>query len=103
MTASEDPAVCMRLAMSGDADPGACESCEDLCEWVPADMDEMAESIDEVRGGPRAISIRCGGAVAAMGGRVPVGDVSPPAWEVRMGSETLRKEPFVALVDFSVL
>jgi hypothetical protein len=103
MTASGDPAVWMRWPMSGGADPGACESCEDLCECVPTDIEEIAESIDEVRGGPRAMSIRCGGAVAAIGGRVPVGDESPPALEVAMGSETLRKGPFVGLVDFSVL
>jgi hypothetical protein len=66
-------------------------------------MEEMAESIDEVRGGPRAISIRCGGAVAAMGGRLSVGDESPPALEVAMGSETLRKGPFDTLVNFSLL
>jgi hypothetical protein len=52
----------------------------------------MAESIDDVRGGPRAISIRCAGAVAAIDGRVPVGE-PPGGLEVRTGSETLREAP----------
>jgi len=63
----------------------------------------MAESMEEVRGGPRAISTRCGGAVAAMGGRVPVGDVFPPPLEVWRGSETLRWGAFGVFVRFSDL
>jgi len=55
----------------------------------------MAESIDEVRGGPLAISIRCLGAVAAIGNRALVGE--PPAgFEFRRGSETLREEAIVS-------
>jgi hypothetical protein len=46
----------------------------------------MAESIDDVRGG------RCAGAVAAIDGRVPVGE-PPGGLEVRTGSETLREAP----------
>jgi hypothetical protein len=63
----------------------------------------MAESMDDVRGGPRAISTRCGGAVAAMGGRVLVGDVFPPPLEVWRGSETLWWRAFGAFMRFSDL
>ncbi len=48
------------------------------------------------------MSNRCGGAVEAMGGRVPGGDDPPPGLEVTMGSETLRKEPF-GVLEFSTL
>jgi len=103
MTASDEPAACIRFAMSGDPEPWARKSCEDFWEWPPADMEEMAESIDDVRGGLRAISTRCEGALAAMGGVVLVGDESAPGLEFRIGSEKLRKEAFDWLAGFPVL
>ena len=48
MTASGEPAVCMRWEISGSPEA---ESCDGLCEcMVPREMVEIAESIDEVRG-----------------------------------------------------
>jgi hypothetical protein len=41
--------------------------------------------------------------VAAMGGRVAVGDVFPPPLEVWTGSETLRWGAFGAFIRFSGL
>jgi len=60
---------------------------------VPPDNDEIAESIDDVRRGARAISTLCAGTTAAIGGRVPSGD-PPDGFEVRTGSETLRGAAF---------
>lgn len=78
-------------------------SCEDLCECVPPESDDIAESIDEVRGAALAISTRCLGAVAAMGGgRVLVGE-PPEGLEVRRGSDTLLCEAFVSFVTRSGL
>lgn len=49
MTASAEPAACMRLEMSGMPELRA--SCRDFCEFrVFRDIPEMAESIDDVRG-----------------------------------------------------
>lgn len=62
MTASGDPAVCIKFPISGDS-PRACASCEALCECAP-DMEEIAESIEDVRGTPRAIAARCSGRAA---------------------------------------
>lgn len=47
MTASGEPAVEMRLAISSGVT--LFTSRDDLCEWTE-EMDEMAESIEEVRG-----------------------------------------------------
>ena len=77
--------------MSGD--PPECISCEFLYECVLPDSDEMAESIDDVRGGARAISTLCAGATAAIGGRVPSGE-PPDGFDVMTGSETLRDAAF---------
>jgi hypothetical protein len=49
ITASGEPAVAMRFAMSAGVTVLA--SRDDFCEW--AEKDEMAESIEEVRGMPR--------------------------------------------------
>jgi hypothetical protein len=62
---------------------------------VPPESEDIAESMEEVRGGARAISTRCWGAVAAIGGRVLVGE-PPEGLEVRTGSETLREAAFVS-------
>ena len=90
MTASGDPAAWIRFAISGE--PPECISCELLCE-CPPDNDEIAESIDDVRGGARAISALCAGATAAIGGRVPGGE-PPDGFEFTTGSETLREGTF---------
>lgn len=79
----------MRLAMSGEPPE---ESCEFLWE-CPADNDEIAESIEDVRGGARVISTLCAGATAAIGGRVPVGE-PPDGFDFTTGSETLREAAF---------
>ena len=81
------------MPISGD--PAADESCEDLCECEVPDNDDIAESIEDVRGAFRAMSTRCCGAVAAIGGRVLVGE-PPEGLEVRTGSETLRGVAFVS-------
>jgi hypothetical protein len=65
-------------------------------------MDDIAESMDDVRGGPRAISIRFEGAVAAIGSRVP-GVGPPPELSVGIGSETLLRGTFGALGGLSAL
>jgi hypothetical protein len=83
----------MSFAMSPELP--ALRSCEDLCECVLPDSDEMAESIDEVRGGPRATSGRYDGALEAIVGRELVGE-PPGGFEFRMGSETLREVAFVS-------
>jgi hypothetical protein len=93
MTASGDPAVCIRFAISRDP---LDESCDDLCEWAPPDILDIAESIDDVLGGALPISTRCCGAVAAIGGRILVGE-PPEGFEFRIGSDTLREVPFVSL------
>jgi len=90
MTASGDPAAWMRLAMSGEPPEGT--SCEFLCE-CPPDIDEIAESIEDVRGGARVISTLCAGATAAIGGRVPVSE-PPGGFDFTIGSETLREAAF---------
>lgn len=91
MTASGDPAACIRFAMSGVAP--ACKSCEPFFECVPPDREEIAESIDDVRGGPRAISTRCAEAI----GRV-LEEEPPGGFEIRTGSETLLEGPFVSCI-----
>ena len=53
-------------------------------------MEDMAESIEDVRAGPLPISTRCGGAVAAIGGFVLVGEPAG-GLETARGSETLRE------------
>lgn len=58
-------------------------------------MEEIAESIEDVRGGGRPISTRCEGAVAAMGGDLVIGDEEEPPM-FRTGSETLRGVAFVS-------
>jgi hypothetical protein len=58
-------------------------------------MEEIAESIEDVRGGGRPISTRCAGAVAAMVGDLVVGEVEEPPM-FRTGSETLRGVAFVS-------
>lgn len=72
-----------------------------MWEWL-ADIVDIAESIDDVRGGPRVISTRCGGAVVAMGGRMSADD-TPPGFAIERGAETLLKEPFGGLVELSTL
>jgi hypothetical protein len=67
-------------------------SCEFLCE-CPPDNEDIAESIDDVRGGARAISTLCAGATAAIDGRVPGGE-PPDGFEFTTGSETLREVAF---------
>lgn len=44
-------------------------SCDALCEWPLPDIEEIAESMEDVRGLPRAISARCEDAIALVGGR----------------------------------
>jgi hypothetical protein len=66
-------------------------------------MDDIAESMDDVLGGPRAIFIRCDGAVVAKGGCALVIDGSSVALEFRRGSEILREEPFGFLTGFPTL
>jgi hypothetical protein len=83
----------MSLAMSPELP--AFRSCEDLCECVLPDSDEMAESIDEVRGGPLAISARGAGALEAIVGR-ELGGEPPRGFEFKMESETLREVAFVS-------
>jgi hypothetical protein len=92
MTASGDPAACIRFAISGEAPE---ESWEDLYECVPADIVEIAESMEDVLGGARPISTLCCGAVAAIGRLVLVGE-PPDGFEFRTGSDTLRGVPFVS-------
>jgi len=89
MTASGDPAACMRLAISRLP---LNESWEDFCELLIPEMFDIAESIEDVRGACPAMSTRCWGAVAAIGLRVVVGE-PPGAVEVRTESETLREVP----------
>lgn len=48
ITASGDPAAATRLEIS--AGLSAFESTEDFCEWDADEIDEIAESIEEVRG-----------------------------------------------------
>lgn len=64
------------------------ESCEFLCECPLLDIEEIAESIEEVRGGCRPISIRCAGVVDVIAGGLSVGEVEPTF--ARIGVETLR-------------
>jgi hypothetical protein len=85
--------------MSGE--PPAGKSCEFLCE-CPPDNDEIAESIEDVRGGARVISILCAGATAAIG-------EPPDGFDFTTGSETLREAAFeswrgrgyLGLLDYS--
>lgn len=98
MTTSGDPAICIKFAISGAPTN---ESCDDLWEWAPPDIFDIAESIEDVRGGARPISTRCCGAVAAIG-RVLVGEPSV-GFEFRIGSDTLRELPFVSYSGRSYL
>lgn len=69
MTASEDPAACIRLDISGDP-----ASREGESGFVPMERDEIAESIDDVLGWLCAIFARCLEAAVAMEGFMVVGD-----------------------------
>jgi hypothetical protein len=95
MTASGDPAACIIPAMSGGP-LDDCMSWEDFCECVLLESEDIAESIEDVRGGARPISTRCGGAVATMGGRVVCGE-PPEDFEIRRESETLRRVAFESI------
>lgn len=64
---------------------------------MPPDKDDIAESIDEVRGGARPISTRCGGAVGAIVGLVLLEDDAPGGFEVTTGSDTFRGATFDSL------
>ena len=66
-------------------------------------MDDIAESMDDVLGGPRAILIRCDEVVVAKGGCVTVVDGPSVALDFKRGSEVLREVPFGLLVDFATL
>jgi hypothetical protein len=66
-----------------------------LCECVPADIEEIAESIEDVLGIPRGIAARCSGTVAMGGGVVVAG--LPPSFIVETGSDTLLEKAFVGL------
>lgn len=86
--------------MSGDS-PRISESCDALYECEPAEMDEIAESIEDVLGIPRPMVARCSG-TGAMGGGVTV-DGLPLSLAVATGSETLLKGAFNGLGFCSVL
>lgn len=60
---------------------------------MPPDIEDIAESIEEVRGGPLAISALCLGAVAAIGTRVLTGDF-PEDFVFTTESDTLREDVF---------
>jgi hypothetical protein len=102
MTASAEPAVWIRLPISGVEAPLSLESSDDFCECEPTEMEEIAESIEDVRGGPRAISIRFE-LVAGIGGLVIVGAGSSFPRDLIRGSDTLLEEPFGLLTDEAVL
>lgn len=86
MTASADPAAFIRLPMSGDS-PRTSESVDALCECeVPPDIEDMAESMEEVRGTPRARAARCSG-TEDIGG-VAAGGL-PPNLAAATGSDVL--------------
>jgi hypothetical protein len=91
MTASGDPAAWTRLAMS--AGP---RSCEPLCECPPPDMEEIAESIEDVRGLPRAISALWDGGIVFAGGR-ELFDELVVGLRIVTESETLREPLVVSL------
>lgn len=59
------------------------------------DIDEIAESMEDVRGGPLAISARCAGTFDAMAGLAMLGE-SPEGVGFNTGSETLRDVSFVS-------
>lgn len=84
-------------------DPSGLISCEPLFECPCPDIEEMAESIEDVLGGARPISARCAGVVAAIAGRVPVEEKPPGALEIRTGSDTLRVASFVSLTGRAYL
>lgn len=87
--------------MSGDS-PRTKESVEALCECVLADIEEIAESIEEVRGIPfeRAIAALCSG-TDAMGGVFVVCLLF--CFVATTGSDALLEDVFVGLEDGSVL
>lgn len=70
---------------------------ESLWAWCALDIDEIAESIDDVRGAFRPISTRCCGALAGMDGLGLVGELSE-SFGFRGGSDALRRAPFVSRV-----
>ncbi|KAI9053262.1 hypothetical protein LZ554_002229 [Drepanopeziza brunnea f. sp. 'monogermtubi'] len=70
----------------------AWKSCEPDLE-CPPEIEDIAESIDDVRGGPSAMSPR-GAELDAMAVRTPGGG-PPEGLEIMTGSETLLEEPFV--------
>jgi len=87
----------MRFAISGDAE----ESCEEFCDCEAPDRFEIAESIEDVRGAARPMSTLCCGAVAAIGRRVPVGELGEVGevlddFAAKTESETLREEPYTS-------
>jgi hypothetical protein len=69
---------------------------------VLPESEEIAESIEEVRGGALAIAPRPAGALDAIVGRVLGGESpgkSPVDLEFRMGSETLREVALVSNIE----
>ncbi len=90
MTASGEPAVCIRGDISGL--PAVIESCDGRFECnVPKDIVEIAESIDEVRGigcasGRKPVAGEGGEAV----GRGDGGDDLPRGMDSGNGDETFR-------------
>jgi hypothetical protein len=82
----------MRFPISGLP---AAESGE-LCVFEASDNEEIAESIDEVRRGGRAVSAgQCCGGIAAIGDRVLVGELSESGG-FTTESEKLRGVTFVS-------
>ena len=76
--------------MSGDSPPTN-ESCEALCEWLVADIEDIAGSIEDVRGMARARAALCSGTEAMVG--VAVGCL-PLSFVAMTGSDALRAATF---------
>lgn len=62
-----------------------------------ADIEEIAESIEDVRGIPRAMVARCSGTAAMGGGVVVTG--RPVMFEEETGSDTLLEGALTGLDD----
>lgn len=73
-------------------------SCEDLGEWLLPEIDDIAESIEDVRGGPLVISARYIADFDAMTDDVLLCELTEGV-DFRTGSETLRDEPFVSILE----
>lgn len=70
------------------------------------ESDEIAESMEEVRGGALAVSARCAAELEAIVGRVLVGVLvggPPEGFEFRAGSDTLREAPLVSKIGWLYL